>query len=101
LQKEEITFKATMHNRKLLIIVSSNRSRRYEELGEYANEWAEIEEKEKIIDELVAMITRREIKGKGKFEGKLPLKCFYCNKIGHFASRCPTRIPKYKPRFKK
>lgn len=29
------------------------------------------------------------------------MKYFLCNKIGHFASRCPNRVPKYKPKFKK
>lgn len=53
------------------------------------------------MDELVALIARRERKGKCKFEIKLPLKFFSCNKIDHFASRCSTRIPKYKPRFDK
>lgn len=47
----------------------------------------------------MALITRREKRGEGKFEGKLPLKCFSCNKIGHFVSRCPTRVLKYKPKF--
>ena len=28
-------------------------------------------------------------RGTGKYEGKLPLKCFSCRKIGHFASKCP------------
>jgi hypothetical protein len=28
-------------------------------------------------------------RGIGKYKGKLPLKCFNCDRIGHFASKCP------------
>jgi hypothetical protein len=28
-------------------------------------------------------------KGTGKYKGMLPLKCFGCGRIGHFASKCP------------
>lgn len=44
------------------------------------------------------MIARRLPKGVGKYEGKLPLKCFSFNKIGHCASRCLERFSKEKPR---
>ncbi|XP_042486203.1 uncharacterized protein LOC122066468 [Macadamia integrifolia] len=40
-------------------------------------------------DELIAYLARKLKKGRGKYKGKLPLKCFNCDGIGHFASKCP------------
>lgn len=43
------------------------------------------------IEQLESLFSRRVPKGStgSKYEGKAPFKCFSCNKIGHFASRCP------------
>ena len=39
-------------------------------------------------DEEIANFVRKLKRGTGKYKGKLPLKCFSCGKIGHFASKC-------------
>ncbi|XP_042518445.1 uncharacterized protein LOC122092169 [Macadamia integrifolia] len=40
-------------------------------------------------DELIAYLARKLKKDRGKYKGKLPLKCFNCDGIGHFSSKCP------------
>jgi hypothetical protein len=42
-------------------------------------------------DEIEAKFMRRLKKGSGKYQGKLPLKCFNCGKIGHFENKCPHK----------
>jgi hypothetical protein len=41
------------------------------------------------LDDIEAKFVRRLKKGSGKYQGKLPFKCFNCGKIFHFASKCP------------
>ncbi|XP_057833096.1 uncharacterized protein LOC131043884 [Cryptomeria japonica] len=40
-------------------------------------------------DEAEAYFMRKFKKGKGKYKGKFPFKCFNCGKVGHYASKCP------------
>ena len=42
---------------------------------------------ENLDDEETLFIKKLE-KGTGKYKGNLPLKCFNCGRIGHFASKC-------------
>jgi hypothetical protein len=51
---------------------------------EYKNEDSE-------PDEIEPKFMRRLKKGLGKYQGKLPFKCFNCGKIGHFPNKCPHK----------
>ena len=39
-------------------------------------------------DEEIENFVRKMKRGAGKYKSKLPLKCFSCEKIGHFTSKC-------------
>jgi hypothetical protein len=43
------------------------------------------------LDDIEANFVRRLKKGSGKYQGKLPFKCFNFGKIGHFSSKCPRQ----------
>ena len=42
------------------------------------------------LDEIEAFFARRLSRGKGKYKVKLPLICFKCNEVGHFAAKSPN-----------
>lgn len=66
----------------------------------YAKELEEIRKEDEELEQLEALFSRRIPRGPlgSKYEGKSPFKCFACNKIGHFPSRCPKRNSKLEER---
>ena len=69
----------------------------------YAKELDDMKREDDEFEKLEALFARRVPKGPvgSKYEGKAPFKCFACNKIGHFASRCPERNSRFEERVKK
>jgi len=93
LPKSESAFKASVFRKQRFDPgeSSSRRLTRYEKVRKV------LEEDESELEELEGLLVKRLLGGSGKYEGKLPFKCFACKKIGHFASRCPERVSKPNP----
>lgn len=55
------------------------------------------------FEQFEALFDRRAPKGPigSKYEGKSPFKCFACNKIGHFASKCLERNSRFEVRARR
>lgn len=49
----------------------------------------EVDDEDSLI-ELEALLAKQLPRGIGKYRGKLPLKCFACNRIGHIVANCPN-----------
>ena len=62
--------------------------------GDYAGSSRSRNEEDKKIEEGIALLVKREPDGKKIF------KCWTCQEYGHFASKCPKRVKKYRNNFK-
>lgn len=80
-QKYEFAFRASVSNSSMRKSrdASPNESRSNKEAND-----------EDSLVELEALLAKRLPKGTGKYRGKLPLKCFACNNIGHIAANYPN-----------
>lgn len=91
-QKNESAFKAsTVPSRKGKEASTSDETRQ-----------SRVMDDEEFLMEFEALLAKIFPKGTSKYRGKLPLKCFSCNRIGHIAMNYPNSDNKDKlERFKK
>ena len=73
--RKEATFKVT----------NKRRTIKQKQKSEYNSDDDDFDNEEE------ANFVRKLKRGIGKYKGKLPLKCFECARIGHFASKCPYK----------
>ena len=85
LPKIETTFSALSMRPSLSKSVSTS--------GNYASSNRGKSNKDMKIDEGIALLVKRELEGEKNF------KCWTCKEYGHFASKCPKRVKKFRRNF--
>lgn len=65
----------------------------------FSNDCESIIPEENKHEELEVSLARRIPRWSDKYNGKLPLKCFTCNKIGDIATRCLDKDMKEKSKY--
>lgn len=101
IQKSESAFRAFVSNP--FVRKSRDTSHGYESRSS-----RDVDDEDSLV-ELEELLSKRLPRGTGKYKGKLPLKCFACNKIGHIVVNCPNgenehkrdKIKKYKGKGKR
>ena len=78
----------------MLLVFALLLSRSTSVSGDYASNKRSRNEEDKKIEEGIALLLKREP------DGKKIYKCWTCQEYGHFASKCPKRVKKYRNNFK-